>query len=89
MLKDKEGSNVVIRYPGGAVYIARLVEVGPTELALEEPVWVADTGRLGLFFKGEYDSNCEWETMGESMDIPRAHAEVSLWPHGLPRESRP
>ena len=88
MLKDKQGKNVLIRYPGGAIYIALLNHVGPTELNLKNPVWVADTGRLGLFFKGQFDSNCQWETMGEDTDVPRAHAEVSLWPHPVPTESR-
>ena len=87
-LSDKAGKDVVIRYPGGAIYIAHLVEVGPTELTLKNPVWVADAGRLGQFFKGIPDENCQWETMGEETDIPRAHAEVSLWPHGVPTESR-
>ncbi len=83
------GQNVCIRYPGGAVYLGFLKEATPTDLLLERPVWVASTGRVGAFFRGEYDSSCEWEMLGAATEIPRAHAEINPWPHDLPTSSRP
>lgn len=82
------GQDVCIRYPGGAIYLGHLAEATPTDLLLQRPVWVSYTGRLGLFFSGEYDSACEWEPMGEATEIPRAHAEISPWPNGVPTEAR-
>ena len=88
-VEDRVGQDVCVRYPGGAIYLGHLVAATPTELTLERPVWVASTGRVGAFFRGAYDSACEWEPMGSATDIPRAHAEVSPWPHGVPTEAYP
>jgi hypothetical protein len=83
------GNAVCIRYPGGAIYLGLLTEATPTDLLLETPYWVAHTGRLGPFFAGQYDDQCEWEPMGKETEIPRAHAEISPWPNALPVEARP
>ena len=82
------GQAVCVRYPGGAVYIGQLVEATPTDMVLEHPVWVLDTGQLGAFFRGKYDDDCTWQTMADTVEIPRAHAEISPWPNELPTESR-
>lgn len=82
------GNNVLIRYPGGAIYLARLERETACHLHLSGALWVADTGQLGLLVAGTPDDNCTWQPLGSLTRVPQAHAEVSLWDHELPTEAR-
>lgn len=84
MLERYRGQTVFIRYPDGAIYVGELVDLDARELLLGRAVWVADTGRTGVFVRDGTADGAEWEVMPEGMVIPRAHAEVSPWAHPIP-----
>ncbi len=89
MHEEYEGTNVAIRYPDGAIYIAHIARVTPTHFVFGPCVWVASTGRLGEFYSsGAQNENCEYEPMPEGVCVPRAHAEVAPWAHNVPTEAR-
>lgn len=88
-----EGNVVVeVPLPDGcmSMYVGKLVERTKEAIFLTDTSWIASTGRRHLFFKGDYDSNCEIEPYpdGVTIELPAAGAILTNWLHDLPRAAR-
>lgn len=80
-------------YPMGPVFIrtvtmhytGRLVEVGPSELVLEDAAWVADSGRFGAALASGDLKEVEPFPAGRVVIGRGAVVDCVAWPHDLPR----
>lgn len=64
-------------------YIGTLVEAGPYSVVLENPAWIADSGRLQVFMRDGKSPNMEVERLGD-VKIKIQWLEICEWPHKLP-----
>ena len=70
------------------IQVGKLIGITDNELILEDSAWVADTGRINKFLKGEFDSNVEIEPFpdGEVIIGRKAIIDCCKWKHNLLRE---
>lgn len=82
------GSNIIVRMVT-TIITGRLVWVGDHELVLEDPAWIADTGRWNQVISGDHEVLEEVEP-GDGPVIIGRGAILDVWPWIglLPRDVR-